>query len=130
MHRHLDPRRVGQFHLVDLGLQTESESVKPQLQEFFQLADALRPVAPQPQIKILGGAGHAGKAQFHRHATFEVVRGDDALLHRLLQHTAEREKRDPPPEAFLIKPLFARDTRESFLQTLCRLCAHAVACAF
>jgi hypothetical protein len=102
LHRYLDPRRVGQFHLVDLGLQTKSEGVKPQLQNFFQLSNTLRPVARQPQIKILGGAGHAGKTQFHRHATFEVVRVDYALLHRLLQYTAEREKRDPSPEAFLI----------------------------
>jgi hypothetical protein len=75
LHRPLDPHRVGQFHLVDLGLQTESEGVKPQLQDFFQFADTLHPVARQPQIKILGGAGHAAPdSLFWEDVRFRCVR--------------------------------------------------------
>jgi hypothetical protein len=100
------------------------------LQDFFELADTLRPVACEAQVEILGGAGRACEAQLHRHAPFEVVDVNHAAFHRLLQYATECEKRDPSPQPFLVEALFARDAGQSFFQTFCGLCGHAVTCAF
>ena len=47
----------------------------------------------------------------------------------MFQHTAEREKRHPPSETFLVEPLLACHTGKSLLQAFYGSCAHAVMCS-
>src|SRR6266496_1168576 len=73
--------------------------------------------------------GGAGETQLHRHSAFKVVGVNHASLHRLLQDAADRKKRDPSAQTFLVEPLLASDPGKRFFETFCRLRAHAVACS-
>jgi hypothetical protein len=117
LHRNLDAHRVGKFHFMDFWFQPERKFVERQLQYFSQPSYSLHPVALDAQVKISRRASRARETQFHRHSTFEVVRVDHTPLDRLLQHPANRQKRNPSSQAFLIEALLAGDTGERFLQT-------------
>lgn len=114
LHRHFDTHRVGKLHLMNFRLQPEGERVERQLQHVLQPAYPLAAVALKNQVKILGGAGGPGETQLHRYATLKVVTVNHASLHRLLQYAAEREKRNPSAQAFLVEALLASDTARIF----------------
>ena len=130
LNRNFEAHRVRHFHLVNLWFQTEGEGIEPQLQDFFEFADAFRSIAGKPEIEIFSGAGGAGETQLHRYSPFEEVAVDYAAFDGLFQHTAKRKKRDPSPQAFLVEALLACYTGKNLLETLCGLCGQAVACAF
>src|SRR5580658_3685357 len=102
---------------MHLGFQPEREFIETQLQHSLQPPDAFRTVPRQAKVKILGGASGACEAEFHGNSAFEIVGVDHASLHRMLQHSAEREKGYPSSQTFLVERLLACDARKSLFQT-------------
>lgn len=114
---------------MNFWFQAEREGIESERQHFLEFADAFSPISDEAEIEILGGPGGTGETQLHRYPAFQKVSVDYAACDRLFQHTAERKKRDPSPQAFLVEALLACYTGKNLLQALRRLCTHAVACA-
>ncbi len=102
MHSNFNAYRVRHFHLVNFWFQAEGKGVESKLQHCFELADALSPISNKAEIEILGRSGGVSETQLHRHAPFQEVSVDYTSFDGLFEHTAERKKRDPSPQAFLV----------------------------
>ena len=113
----LQADRVGVVHVQRLALQLKGELIEPKRESTSKRPEPFRPFSRQADVDILRCAGVFGKAEFHCHATLQVVVVQDAFLDRPLEHPAKSQKRNPAKQAFLCYSLFSGDSCKGLFQT-------------